>query len=379
MRFLMTGLGLCLERRLKSIKGWAILLLLPLLVFCGKLALPAQEVSAPVQVGVALPETGAEPLWALLEARSDAVLTFHAADPDTLTRNVAAGRWDCGLLVPDDFAQRLENNDTDEIFTVLISSGSSVYPLVQETVAACTAQLVSGHIARDYLLDSGIVESEAALEAMQFRLEAVEDTALRVEISLSTVDGQPLAPFQLADAGVSALLQWLVCAALTVWMLLCSADLTRWSVTPAAMRLRPVRAASVLFLSRVGADGLLALVAGWLAMAILGASPAAYLAVFAYVLLWLSAAVLLAHFPVSQTVLPVLMPFVVVVSLLMSGALVDMSLVLPFPASIARAFPSRLFLDGCAGAYINTLWLMGGSLSFGGLAVLLDMLPHRRK
>ena len=81
MKFLLTGIVMTLKLRLRSVRGWAILLLLPLLVASVVLFLPKQEVSAPVQVGVCLPKSGGEEFWALLEQRSSAVISSSAILP----------------------------------------------------------------------------------------------------------------------------------------------------------------------------------------------------------------------------------------------------------------------------------------------------------
>ena len=88
MKFLLTGILTTLKLRLRSVRGWVILLLLPLLVASVVLLLPKQEVSAPVQVGVCLPKNGGEEFWALLEQRSGAVISYILADEEQST-----GMW----------------------------------------------------------------------------------------------------------------------------------------------------------------------------------------------------------------------------------------------------------------------------------------------
>ena len=63
-----------------------LLLLLPLTAFGARALLPPEEASAPVQVGVVLPEEGGEAFWERLEKRSGLV----AAAPACPGRS---GRW----------------------------------------------------------------------------------------------------------------------------------------------------------------------------------------------------------------------------------------------------------------------------------------------
>lgn len=369
MRYFATGLQTALLQRLGSVKGWIILLLLPVLVLTVMLCVPEEEVSAPVQVGVALPEEGAEDFWGLLEARSGTVLQFIDADEDVVNRNVAAGKWDCGLILAEDFEDRLEEMDTDRIITVKISAGSTVYPLVKETVAACMASLTAPDIAEDYLLDSEILSAEQ-LEGLDDQLDAVIGESDRVLVTMRTVDGRALDQLELADSGIRALLRWLVSAVLLVWMLLCAADLGRWYSTPAVKRMRPLRSSTCLMAAKISADGLVAFAAGSVALLILGDGLAGCAAAAAYVAFWSALAVVMARIPALWQTLPVWPPFAVVISLLSSSALVDVGTVFPAAAGAVRWMPVSLFMEVCSGAWIPAVWLTAESVVLLGLSAV---------
>ena len=169
MSFFFAAFAAALGPRLTQWRTWALLLLLPLTTFGVRALLPAGEVSTPVQVGVVLPQEGGEDFWARLEARSGLVVTFHRAERDRAERQVAAGQWDCALVLPEDFSWRLDRQEIHPLFTLLIGPGSTVYPMVRETAAACVAELISPAMAERYLLDRGIVREEE-LEAVRPRL-----------------------------------------------------------------------------------------------------------------------------------------------------------------------------------------------------------------
>lgn len=378
MNYFVTGFRIALLQRLRSIRGWIILLLLPALVLTVKLCLPEEEISAPVQVGVALPEKGAEDFRELLEARSGTVLTFIEADEEAIDRHVAAGKWDCGLILAEDFEERLEDMDTDRLITVKISAGSTVYPLVKETVSACMAFLIAPDIARDYLTDSGILNEED-LKERSGQLEAVIGESERVLVTMKTVDGRDLDQLELADSGITVLLRWLVSAVLLVWMLLCAADLGRWQTSGAVKRLMPLRSATCLLTAKVSADGLLAAVAGFAALLLLGDGLGGCAAVASYVVFWCALAVLIAHFAALWQSLPVWPPFAVVVSLLLSSALVDMGMVVPELAAVSRVAPVSRFLAICNGTESGVWWLMGGSAVLFCMSFGIDAIRKRRR
>lgn len=271
MSFFRTCFTTALRSRLSDWRTWALLLLLPAAAFGARALLPAEEVSTPVQVGVVLPAEGGEDFWSRLERRGGVVVTFRRSDEERARRRVATGRWDCALVLPEDFEDRLARQDAEGLFTLLIGPGSAVYPMVRENAAACAAELLSPGMAEDYLLDSGIAD-ETELEDVRPRLQETLLDRDRVLVSLETSDGRPLDPFSLADSGVTGLLSGAVAVLLLVGTLLTAIDLGRWLDSPVARRLLPLRGRFSLLLPRLAAALLPLLCAG--ALALLTLAPA---------------------------------------------------------------------------------------------------------
>lgn len=355
MSFLWTSLKNALRARAASWRTWLLPLLLPGLTFGARLALPAEEAATPVQVGVVLPARGGEEFWARLDQRSGLVVTFCQSDRDQAERQVAAGRWDCALVLPEDFEARLARRDTDELFTLLVGPGSTVYPMVRETAAACVAELTAPGVAEDYLVDSGILDREGAAAARP-RLEETLLEQERVLVSMETADGRPLDPIDLADSGVDGLLAGLIAIVLSVWALFAAMDLGRWLDTPYARRLRPLRGTAALLLPRTAGALLPALCSGALALPALERPWACLLPLAAYLLFWGALALALARWRL-WTALPVVVPFVPVLGLLLSPALIDLSLLFPALAPAVRWSPVSLFLRACGGGWGDALLL----------------------
>lgn len=267
MRFFAALFRTCLRTQLSSVRTWILLLFLPLVIFCAARLLPAGEVTTPVQVGVVLPEQGGEAFWKKLEARSGLVVTFHRATYDQTERQVAASRWDCALVLPEDFDARLARQEVEGLFTLLTGPGSTVYPMVRETAAACVAELIAPGVAEAYLLDSGILD-EAEAEAARPRLNQVLLDRDRVLVSLETADGRPLDPLVLADRGVSSLLSGLTALLLLIWLLFAAMDMGWWLDSPAVRRLAPLRGMLPLLLPRLAAALLPMLCSGAVALMI---------------------------------------------------------------------------------------------------------------
>ncbi len=356
----MSFFWICLKNALRAQAGsrrtWLLLLLLPLITFGARLALPAAEAAAPVRVGVVLPRRGGGALWDRLEERSGLVVAFLPADAAQAERQVAVGRWDCALVLPEDFEERLSRRDFYRLFTLLVGPGSTVYPMVRETVAACVAELAAPGVAEGYLVDSGILDREGAAAARP-RLEETLLDQERVLVAMETVDGRPLDPITLADRGVDGLLSGLVAIALSVWALFTAMDLGRWLDSPFARRLRPLRGTAALLLPRLAGALLPALCSGALALLALERPWACLPPLGAYLLFWGAAAMALARWGRLWGALPAVAPFVPVLMLLLSPVLADLSLLFPALAPAVRWSPVSLYLRACGGSWGDGLVL----------------------
>ena len=363
----------CLQVQFTARRTWALLLLLPLMVFGIRRLLPAEEVSAPVQVGVVLPEEGGWDFWTRLEKRSGLAAAFHAADYSQAERQVASGQWDCALILPEDFEQRLERLEVEGLFTLLTGPGSTVYPMVRETAAACVAELISPSMAKDYLLESGIA-SEDQLPGLEPRLHQVLLDQDRVMVSMETADGRPLAPLDLADRGTSNLLAGLTAILLLVWGLLTAMDLGRWLDSPFVRRLAPLRGRLSLLLPRLGAALAPALCSGALALLAVEPPASCILALAPYLVFLGAVAVALSLCPPAWSALPALTPFVPVAGLLLSPTLLDLSLLFPGLEPVIRWTPVTLYLRACGGS-----WGDGLALAAAASAILLFLYASERK
>ena len=355
MNFMLLCFRTALREQLTSRRTWLLLFLLPLLTLAAARLIPAEEVSAPVQVGVVLPAEGGERFWSLLEERSGAVVTFCRTDEDTARRRVAAGTWDCAFLLPDDFADRLAQVDLYGLVTLLTGPGSTVYPMVRETAAAALAQCVSPTVAESYLLRSGIAGRDT-IGDMRPRLQEVLLDQDRVLLSLETADGRPLDPIALADSGRGRILSGLVAVLLLIWALLTAMDLGRWLDSPFARRLAPLRGSSELLLARLGAALTPALLSGWLALLAAG-QPGFVLPLLPYLLFWGAVGSLLARRRGMWSALPVLLPFVPALGLLLSPVLLDLSQLFPVLAPVVRWNPITLYLRAGCGQWRDGLLL----------------------
>lgn len=377
MSFFLSGFRAALSLRLRRRRTW-LLLLLPLAVLAAVRALPARETSAPVQVGVVLPEEGAGAFWELLESRGGQAVAFLPADEAQARRQVAAGRWDCALLLPEDFGARLARLDSYELVTVLTGPGSAAYPMVRETAAACLAQLMAPGLAERYLLDSGIADADS-VAALRPRLERTLTEGERVLVSLETADGRPLDPLALAEQSADRLLAGLLAVVLLVCALFAAMDLGRWLRSPFARRTLPLRGAFALLLPRLAAQLLPMLCAGALALLPLEA-PLRYLPALPLYLLCLGAAALaLARCGPLCAALPALMPFVPPAALLLSPVLLDLSAFVPALAPLVRWNPVTLYLRACDGGWEAGLALLAGAAVLLALALLPELLPARRR
>ena len=360
MTYFLTVFRCTLHQRLGSLKSWLVLMLLPLLVLSARFVLPETDAASAVSVGVVLPESGGSAMWELLQSRNDSILSFVLTDEDTLDRNIAAGKWDCGIILAEDFDRRVRELDTDRIFTLRIGPGSTVYPLVKETVSACLSQLIGPGIAWDYLLDSGITNDRTELDQTLSEPD-------RVLVTMSTLDSEPLQVPELTGRSTVNFLRWLICASILVRMLFGAADLCRWVHSPGMRRTQPLRSPLLAMAARGTADALLLFFSASGALLLLGDGFWSFAAVFGYVVFWLTASLLLARFPGITTLLHGCIPFALVTSLVLSPVLLDISLIVPGLSGLTRWLPASLCLRSCNGDPAGLLYLLIG----GGFILLL--------
>lgn len=359
-----------LASRLRGWRGWLAALLLPACVLLAARLLPREERSAPVTVGVRLPEQGGEAFWELLESRSGTVVRFLPAEEDVIAGKVASGQWDCGLLLPEDFAGRLARQDTRGLITLCVGEGSAVYPLVRETAAACLLRLLSPDIAGAYLAEQGIPEGDAPR-----RLEEAERVALRAV----TLDGRPMDALTLADDGLDSLLRGLTALLLALWLLFSAGDLGRWLETPAVRRLLPARAVTALLLPKALAAGALPLASAALALCLLGEPWQSLVALAAYWAALTGLALLAGRWKAVWTALPLLAPLLPPLCLLTSPVLLDPGALFPWLEGVSRWMPLTLFLRACGGAFGDGAALCGLAALALGLSLLLDRREEGRK
>lgn len=378
MSFFWESLKVALLARVRGWRTWVLLLLLPVTAFGVRGLLPARETAAPVQVGVVLPREGGEEFWRRLEERGGLVVSFLQADGERARRQVAAGEWDCALVLPEDFQERLDRRDTYQLFTLLTGPGSTVYPMVRETAAACVAELISPDIAGDYLLDSGIAD-QSSMDSLRPRLNETLLDQQRMLVTLRTADGRELDPVALADSGTDGLLAGLAAIVLLVAAMFTAMDLGRWLDSPFARRTAPLRGEFALLLPRLA--GALAPALAGSALALLALDePGRYLPPLLPYLLFLGGlAMALARWGPVRAALPVLTPFVPAAGLLLSPVLLDLSQLFPALAPTARWFPVTLYLRACGGRWQDglALALMGGA-ALGALWGL-DLLRRARR
>lgn len=376
MNYFLTHFQIALTQRLRNVKSWLLLLLLPLLLLVISLSIPPQQISAPVQVGVVLPEEGGKDFWELLSARSGTVLTFFETDEETLNRNIATGTWDCGLILSEDFAEKIQTAKTDRLFTLRIGEGSAVYPLVRETVASCVVALVRVPIGYNYLVSTEIAADLNPNEVRaQLQQELGEEE--RVAITMYTPDGEPLHPFQMADHGLQQFLRWVLSTTLLVWILLSICDLGRWRAGSAVKRLLPLLSPTTAMLPRLCADSILAILSGCLGAWLIGDGFTGCAAITVYVLFWSGIGLIIVHFPAMCQNLPILPAFIVVSSLLLSGVLVDLSSVFPSISGLLRVIPGRMYLQASIGNHSALLPLLTIAIGCLPVSAVIDRMKKR--
>lgn len=345
-------------------KGSILFLVLALLLsVCVVLAPNSKD--AMIEVGLVLPPSG-EALEELILERSSQLVRFIPTDEETLDKKVLTGQWDCGLVAHRDFAEKLEELDTKSLFILKTGPGSTVYPLIRETVAACVIELTAPEVAREYLVEKGVDPS-----TLDQRLKALEASAQRVEVVLQTLEGDELEPLDLTASGIRRLLRGLTAVLAMLWGLYLTGDLGRFLSSDTGIRLRTLRSATALLLPRLCAALLPVLLWGCALLGWLDGWRAALCFLpFLGVVLGLGLTVPRCK-GLWQSVICVI-PFLVLGSLLLEPVLIDVQSLFPRLAPWLGWLPVTLFCRGCDGQLSACLWLLLETGILAGISLLLD-------
>ena len=356
MRFFLFHLGSELRTQLRSWRSWPLMLALPLITAALVFGLPKGELAAPVQVGVVLPEGQGAAFWSRLEARSDAVVCFVRCEEPVMRAKVATGQWDCGLMLDEDFEERLKKLDTGEVITFFTGPGSTVYPVVQETVAAVVMDLISGDLALRYMEGHGIEDL--------YHLESLSQDQ-RVLVKLQTRTGETVLTYALAQKQLGGVILGCLGLLLLIWALFGAMDLGKWLSQRAVRRLTMVRESHILLLSR-GCAMLCVSAAGAAAAACLVPQRDWALAALApyLVSIW-AMALLLSRVKPLWSALPSLMSGITVVSVLTSPIVFDLSGTHPALDAVMAWLPLNQFLQAARGDRAALLrgWLLAAVLT----------------
>lgn len=340
MRFFLEHFQSELFSQIRSWRNWLLALILPLMTAALVLGIPKEEIAAPVQVGVVLPEGQGQAFWDHVSARSDAVVSFLLCDEDTMRSKVATGQWDCGILLDEDIDRRLEKLDTDQVITFFTGPGSTVYPVVQETVAAAILDLISEDMALHYMEQNGIQDIYHLRELGQDR---------RVLVSLQTRTGETMMTYELANKQLGSIILGCLGLVLLIWALFGAMDLGKWIAHPSVKRYLMIRDRRVLLLSRCLAMLCVCLAGALTAVCLVPQRFWAMLALIPYLLSIWAIALLLSRVKALWSALPSLMSAVTVISVLTSPILFDLSGIHPVLDTVMDWLPLTQFLYAAQG------------------------------
>lgn len=351
MSFFLQELRLTLLKRLRAPGSRVALCLAAVLTLCVFFSLQKRE-TAPVQVGLVLPEQGGEALEQLLMERSGGIVTFIPTDEATMERKILSGSWDCGLVAEEDFARRLRELDVGGIVTLKIGPASTVYPLVEETAAACVLELMSPYIAGNYLRENGLAE-----EGLAEHLEEISASAERVELRVETLNGAPMDTAALVKAQTGRMLLGAAAVLTLVWGLYLTVDLGGWLESAPARRLKTLRSVTELLLPELTGALLPLLLWGGAVLPWLGGGWHTLAGFFGFVAVIFGLGLVVSRIPTLWRAVPVGIPFLAVGCLVLEPVLVDVGAVLPELSRWTAWLPVTLFLR-CADGSLRALALL---------------------
>lgn len=135
------------KRQLKKPALWLILLLIPCFAFA--MSHMAAQADAKIAVALYAKEDDAflQSVTDRLAAAQDGMFTFYLCDSrDSVYKDVATGKAECGYLFADGMLQTLDAGRRNNLIDVIVSSDSLLSPVVNEIVYSAFFESYSLHM-----------------------------------------------------------------------------------------------------------------------------------------------------------------------------------------------------------------------------------------
>lgn len=344
--------------------GYLIALLLCPLVLALGLLLPREARGTEILVGISLPEDSpaAAELWERLEEERAGAVTYCRAAPEEVRAQVAAGRWECGFLLAEDFEDRLAEGRYEDLVTQVVSPASTMALPLREPVSAALLELCWQDIAGDCLTRIGLdLPPVGALEDIippENRVAVRAETVGADAAPQDTAESLPYADLLTGGVGL-----WLQAAAL-----LAAGHLRRWLCGGWARLALPRVGLGVLLLPHAAVLGLAAWLAGAAALLLMGGDGRALACLALYQLCLTAASAALALLPGAERLIAVLLPVTPLACVICCPVLLDAALLVPALYPVSRALPLTHFLLAVQGQTGSAAPLAGMTALWGAAA-----------
>lgn len=347
MNFFLFSLKMELISFFKERRAIALLLIFPLLAALLSFAIPENEMNAVVPVGIAIPEGSekGEALFKLLP-QENGYVEFILSDEDSLRKNVAAGKWECGFILRADFDKRLSNLAYSKLFTVVKNEGSTLDAFVAEAISSALLTLVSPDIGTEYLRDVGAQIPEDGW---------VLDTEFRISV-IPAVDGE-LGVAGVSSGSAATIIRGFAAILLTVLAIAYGDRLAARRQTAYFSRVRAQRGTAAIIVPALVFELLLLFFVSLVTLLILG--ERGVLALFAFTLCLVSLSALISSLP--QGITAAILPFLPPVLLILCPIFFDAVSIFPALRYLSEIIPVTQYLNAAGG---NTTAFIGLALIF---------------
>ncbi len=393
MKFFFTALRIHLMRFLRHASTLVCLLLPCLVAVLGLVLPPEQQTTDAITVGVyyadaadtdslaaaLLEELQTYPFSEDSTNASVPIYFVRAAAREDVAENVAAGVWECGYLLPDDFGRRIAESEYRGLIARVASPASSLAPVIDDAVSGALLKISSPYIATSFLGNTGLLEDipPQQLQSIEAQFFA-EDDPLNITVKLINAPA--------ATAGNASILlstQAFIRGMVALLLLLfASLTLVRFGDDLRSMffgRMYSYRRFIALFTPPFVCSALLALASGFASLVVgdlffpglLHGMGAELVWLLLYQVYLFSLIIFLGSIFYSKYLTLSLTPFLIIACFVFCPIAFDLSSYLPAAGWISLLLPPTLYLRAAAGDALMP-WVMGGlSLVLTGIAAVL--------
>lgn len=350
------------------------LIFLPILILIVGILFPANKLESPLEAGIYAPvdSSASQELMQNLMHSDHQYVIFHEASEQEIYDNVASGRWECGFILSNNFAENYAEQTPGHLATIVRANSSSLSPLLTDVFSAALFHLRAPKIAVAYAEQSQLATGKA-LDSIRKAIR--NGVSNQMQLSVQTIQGTASHTPNLGAATAASVCRGLCAVTLFLYALMLAADLNASKTESWFIRFSAVSGKFSLLFSMTLAQILLMLLFSSAALLLnthffSNISSFSFPALLLYFVFLTGLALTFGQLPASSSWLPALLPFLPAICLVLCPIFFDAGHFFPPAAPISSMLPPTWLLRAFDSGNMKVLWIASIASAFSAFFCL---------